>query len=396
MRSGDRPDALMIIALGLLVCIGLLSVYSADSGGDLFYRQLAVIAVGLLFFAVAYNIPLRMVEELSPFIYPPVAALLLLTIFFGQGPAGRWLVVGPMNLQASEFAKTALIIVSARWLPGLKSGAVRLSGPIFLGGVGILVGLTVLQPDLGTGVTMGLIVLGMLYWAGFGFRWIFLFTSPVLAALSSIGFGWWLLFTLLLCAVLYRDRAPAWKWVFLTVLNTTVAALTPVAWNLLMPYQKARLTTFLDPAQDPQGAGWNIIQSQVAVGAGRFYGQGFLQGTQKTLAYLPARHTDFIFSVFAEEFGFLGSIFLLSVYTLLIWRILLAARRSMNPFNSIVAAGVGIYFMIHVFVNIGMAVGIMPVKGLPLPLMTYGGSHIVAEMIMVGLALNAARNWRSW
>lgn len=396
MRTGDRLDLLMAGSLAVLLCIGLLSVYSATSGGDLFLRQVGVAAVGLMVLFLAFNFPLRVVEELSPLLYLPVALLLVLTILFGRGPAGRWLIVGPMNIQASEFAKTALIIISARWLPGMKSGSVKGSVPVFLAGAGLLVALTILQPDLGTGVAMGLIVLGMLYWAGFGFRWIFLFMSPLLAALSSIGFVWWLLFTVVLCSVLYSDRAPAWKWLLLTIGNTTVAALTPLAWNLMMPYQRSRLTTFLDPSRDPQGAGWNIIQSQVAVGSGQFYGQGFLRGTQKMLAYLPARHTDFIFSVYAEEFGFIGSVALLGLYSLLIWRMLLAARRSINPFNSLLASGVAIYFLIHVFVNIGMAVGIMPVTGLPLPLMTYGGSHIVTEMLMVGLALNAARNWRSW
>lgn len=386
----------MVAALVLLVTTGLMSVYSAVTDTGTFFRQLAVFVLGAVILIAAYQIPLRIVEELSSFAYIPVAVLLILTIVYGRGPAGRWLVLGPVNLQASEFAKAALIIVSARWLPGLKSGAARGRGPLFLCGVLLLVLLTALQPDLGTAVAMALIVIGMLYWAGFGFRWIFLFVSPFLAALSSMGFGWWMLFTAVLCLVLYLDRAPGWKWLFLTVLNTLVAALTPLAWNLLMPYQRARLTTFLNPSLDPQGAGWNIIQSQVAVGSGRFYGQGFLQGPQKTLAYLPARHTDFIFSVYAEEFGFLGSMLLLGLYALLIWRILLAARKSINPFNSILAGGIAVYFLIHVFVNIGMAVGIMPVTGLPLPLMTYGGSHIFMEMVMVGLALNAARNWRSW
>ena len=396
MPDGDRTDYRMIGAIAILLVLGLLSVYSAVFGDALFYRQLAVVMVGLVVLLLAFNIPLRIVEEVSPLVYPLVAVLLLLTVFFGRGPAGRWLIIGPINLQASEFAKAALIIISARLLPGLKTGAVRWSGPVFIGGVTLLVVLTAMQPDLGTAVAMGLIVLGMVYWAGFGFRWMFLFVSPLLAALSSLGFVWWLLFTALLCVVLHIDRAPGWKWVALTVGNTLVAALTPMAWNLLMPYQKARLTTFLNPALDPQGAGWNIIQSQVAVGSGRFYGQGFLQGAQKALAYLPARHTDFIFSVYAEEFGFVGSVLLLGLYATLIWRILLAARKSINPFSSILAAGVAFYFIIHVFVNIGMAMGIMPVTGLPLPMMTYGGSHIIMEMLMVGLALNAARNWRSW
>lgn len=396
MPSGDRPDFLMAGALAALLFLGLMTVYSAVPEEGMFYHQLWMVAVGFVMMLAAYNFPLRLLEELYPFIYLPVMVLLILTILYGRGPAGRWLVIGPLHLQVSEFAKLAVILVSARWMPGMKTESSRWSTPLFLAGAFLLVMLTAVQPDLGTAVAMGMIILGMLYWAGFGFRWIFLFVSPFLAALSSIGFGWWLLFTVMLCAVLYRDRAPTWKWVFITTFNTTVAALTPVAWNLLRPYQRTRLTTFLNPAADPQGAGWNVIQSEVAVGAGRFYGQGFLQGTQKTLAYLPARHTDFIFSVYAEEFGFLGSMLLLGLFLLLIWRILLAARRSMNPFNSILVAGIAFYFIIHLFVNIGMAIGIMPVTGLPLPLMTYGGSHVITEMIMVGLAMNAARNWRSW
>jgi len=183
-------------------------------------------------------------------------------------------------------------------------------------------------------------------------------------------------------------------WVLILGGNSLVAAITPMAWNLLQPYQQSRLLTFLNPAADPHGAGWNIIQSEVAVGSGGVFGQGYLQGSQKELAFLPARHTDFAFSVWAEETGLAGSLLLLAAFLVLIWRITLAARKSVNPFNSLVASGIASYLAIHVFVNVGMTLGVMPVTGLPLPMMSYGGSQMMIVMFLLGLALNAGMYWR--
>ena len=183
-------------------------------------------------------------------------------------------------------------------------------------------------------------------------------------------------------------------WAAFMIGNTAVAALTPYAWNLLRPYQQARLITFLNPAADPHGAGWNIIQSEVAIGSGGLFGQGFLHGSQKGLAFLPARHTDFVFSVWAEEFGFAGSIFVLSAFFLIIWRVVMAGRKSVNPFNSILVSGIASYIAIHVILNVGMTLGIMPVTGLPLLLASFGGSHIIMALFLLGLALNVGMTWR--
>jgi rod shape determining protein RodA len=173
-----------------------------------------------------------------------------------------------------------------------------------------------------------------------------------------------------------------------------IAALTPWAWNLLRPYQQARLTTFLNPGADPHGAGWNVIQSEVAVGSGGLFGQGFLHGAQKQLAFLPARHTDFIFPVWAEEFGFVGALLLLSAFFVIIWRVVAAGRKSLNPFNSLVAAGTAVYFSIHVILNVGMSVGVMPVTGLPLLLVSFGGNHLLMALFLLGLAVNSGSSWR--
>ena len=393
----QQIDWFFIIPVFMLLSIGIVTIYSAaESDSSLFIHQLIYVVIGLVVFAVASVFPLRIIEEIIPFVYLLSFLLLLLTIFWGSGPAGRWLQVGPINIQSSEFAKFCVIILAARWLPALKRESLTGGVSLFLVAVGILVLLTLLQPDLGTAVSMAFLVFGMIYWAGFGFSWVFFFLSPLFAALSSIRFFTWIIFTTTLSVVLYISKATQRKWVFFLVMTSIIAAATPAAWGLLRPYQQARLTTFLNPEEDPFGAGWNVIQSKVAIGSGGVTGQGFGKGSQNELAFLPARHTDFIFSVFAEEWGFIGSVFLLILYFLIIWRLLNAANLAMNPFNSILSAGTAFFIMIHVLVNIGMTLGMMPVTGLPLPLVTYGGSHLITEMLLLGLSFNVIKNWRSY
>lgn len=397
MRLNERTDWVFIVTLSLLMILGLLTVYSASGAQkNLFTHQLVTVLVGVVLFLAASVFPLRILEESVPFFYVFSLILLILTIFFGGGPAGRWLRLGPVNIQASEIAKVCVIVLTARWLPALRRDSVAGGVSLYLFTVGVLTVLTLLQPDLGTASAIVMIVFGMIYWAGFGFSWIFLFLSPLAAAISSIKFASWIVFTAVLCGVLYRAGARSRRWVFFLMMTSMIAAATPFAWGLLRPYQQTRLTTFLNPEADPYGAGWNVIQSRVAIGSGGLTGQGFLNGSQNELAFLPARHTDFVFSVWAEEWGFAGSLFLLALYGLLVWRILSGARRSLNPFNSMLGAGTAVFIIIHVVVNVGMTLGMMPVTGLPLPLITYGGSHIVAEMVLLGFSFNVTRNWRSY
>jgi len=387
----------LLIALLVLILIGLAAVYSAStvvSESGLFEKQIIWSVFGLIAFIIGTIISLRRLEEISPIAYVFICLLLLVTLFIGSGPANRWIVIGPIHLQPSEIAKAGLIMMTAWWLASQKVRPRRFGEVlIFLTVVPVLV-LTAIQPDLGTAVSMLFIVLAMFVWAGYGFGWIILLVSPILAAVSSMNILLWLAFMLILTTILYRRKYSVPMWIVYMGGNSIVAALTPMAWNMLKPYQQSRLITFLNPASDPHGSGWNIIQSEVAVGSGGLSGQGFLQGAQKELAFLPARHTDFVFSVWAEETGFIGCLILLTAFFILFWRTIIAARKSVNPFNSLVAAGIGAYIGIHVFVNVGMTLGIMPVTGLPLPLISYGGSQMVTVLFLLGLVLNAGMYWR--
>jgi rod shape determining protein RodA len=397
MMGRDRPDLLLILAAAGILVMGLMTVFSASRvvvEEGIFGKQVLWTAVGSLFFAAGTWISFRRLEEIAPFFFAGACLLLLATLFFGSGPADRWLALGVFRLQASELAKSSLVLMTAWWLSSLRVKPRRIGELLVFLTVLPAVVLTAIQPDLGTSVAMFLVVLSMFIWAGYGPGWIFLIVSPVVAAVSSTSFALWLVFTAVLVFVLFRRKATVMGWILIIGGNSLVAALTPMAWNILEPYQQSRLLTFLNPAADPHGAGWNIIQSEVAVGSGGIFGQGYLQGAQKELSFLPARHTDFVFSVWAEETGLLGSMLLLSAFMILIWRITRAARKSVNPFNSLVASGVAAYLAIHVFVNVGMTLGVMPVTGIPLPLMSYGGTQMIVVMFLLGLAVNAGMYWQ--
>ncbi|MFO8184039.1 MAG: rod shape-determining protein RodA [Candidatus Aegiribacteria sp.] len=393
----DRPDIWLLLSIVLIFGIGIATIYSAStaiSESGIFQRQLVWSVLGIGVFLLGTLISFRRLEEISPAVYVLVCLLLLITLFFGRGPAGRWLIAGPVHIQASEIAKVGLILMTAWWLSSLRVRPRKFGELLVFLTVLPVVLLTAVQPDLGTAVSMVLIVLAMFVWAGYGVGWIVLMVSPVLAAVSSIHFYYWLGFMAVLSVILYRRKYSIPLWILIIGGNSLVAALTPTVWNMLEPYQQSRLVTFMNPASDPHGSGWNIIQSEVAVGSGGLTGQGYMQGSQKELAFLPARHTDFVFSVWAEETGFIGCIALLSAFFILFWRILKVARKSVNPYNSLVTAGIAAYFVIHVFVNVGMTLGIMPVTGLPLPLISYGGSNLLSVFFLLGLATNAGMYWR--
>lgn len=399
MRKHEPLDKILLVVVAIILLIGLLTVFSAGrvaQGESIFIRQIIWLAIGIIIMMIGIYVDLKVLDELSVIIFIISCALLFLTLIFGAGPAGRWLFIGPLRFQPSEFAKVAMVLMAAHVLSSKKQYSGGLSDiRSFIWALPVIL-LTWLEPDLGTASAMIFILLFLLHWVGHSFRWIFLLLSPVLAAISSISLTLWVPFTLVLAAVLMSRRAKPLQWLIIFGGNSLVAALTPYAWGLLKPYQQTRLSTFLNPASDPHGAGWNVLQSQVAVGSGGGVGQGFLQGTQKELAFLPARHTDFVFSVWAEEFGFLGSVILLLAFSVLVWRMLVLAKISVSRFRSTLAAGVAVYFAVQVFVNVGMTIGVMPVTGLPLLLISYGGSHIVASMFLIGLVLNVSRTWREF
>jgi rod shape determining protein RodA len=281
-----------------------------------------------------------------------------------------------------------MVLVVARVLAGRRRPAENLAGllvPVIV--VLVPAALTLRQPDLGTSLVFLVALPPMLFWSGVSLRYLLLALSPVISVLCASNLVSWILFTAFLLVLAYRSRALLLERILYVMLSIAAGIVTPVLWGRLAPYQQQRIIAFLDPAQYSSGAGYQIIQSKVAVGSGGLTGVGFLAGTQKGLAFLPARHTDFIFSVVGEEFGFLGTLTVLGLYTVLIMRGFRTAAAARDPFASLTVIGILSMLGFQVFVNIGVTLGLVPVTGLPLPLYSYGGTSLLATLASLGIVL---------
>jgi rod shape determining protein RodA len=310
--------------------------------------------------------------------------------------AQRWIYIGPFNFQPSEFAKIALIITLAAVLQQRQvkylSEFVKtllITIPPWL--------LVFIQPDLGSSLVFGVIAIGMLYWAGANPGWLLLLASPLIAAiLFAVYQPLWVIWAGLMAIVAWRTLP--WPKVSALValgINVGFGFVGMVFWNVLKEYQKERLIMFLDPEKDALGAGYHLIQSRIAIGAGGFWGQGITQGTQTQLNFIPEQHTDFIFSAIGEECGLFGCFLLLATFWYLCWRILKIATTAKDNFGSLLVIGILSMIVFQVVVNIGMNVGIAPVTGIPLPWVSYGRSALLKNFISIGLVESVAAARRS-
>ncbi|HEY9074239.1 MAG TPA: rod shape-determining protein RodA [Desulfobaccales bacterium] len=344
------------LLLGLVLIIagmGIVNLYSAGynrgEGTPLYIKQVyfLLVGLGLMFLTLFYDY--RHLEKLSYPVYILSILLLVGVMVAGKTVSGsrRWLPLGPVAFQPAELAKVAIILALATYFnrrPRLDSMRLKdLIGPGLL--VLLPVGLIIKQPDLGSGILVALVAGSMILFAGVYWR------------------------TLVGCVL-------------------TFALCSPLIWHFLKDYQRQRVLTFLDPGKDPLGAGYHILQSMIAVGSGQFWGKGFLQGTQSQLYFLPEQHTDFVFSVFAEEWGFVGSALLLLLFTALALWGLQVARDCKERFGHLLALGVTALIFWQIFINLCMVTGIMPVVGIPLPLFSYGGSSLITTLLGVGFLLN--------
>jgi rod shape determining protein RodA len=344
-------DWLLLGAILIVSVMGIAMIYSATQATSprLFQSQVYALLLGLVALTVALAIDYRTLADKSHWIYIAIVLLLIYVMFFGvvRGGARRWIPLGVFNLQPSEFAKIAVALVLAKFFgesrrqsptrADLATGAAMAALPFLL---------IARQPDLGTAVTLLPVYLFIAYVAGLPLRLL------GLAVLAGI-------------------------------------LVTPVAWKFaLQDYQKERIETFINPYKDQKGAGYQQIQARITVGSGGLTGKGFTKGTQGQLRFLPVAHNDFIFSAWAEEQGFMGVTVALGLYLLIIWRSLEAAKLSKDRLGAFLVLGVLASFTFQVFYNITMSAGLAPVKGLTLPLMSYGGSSLIATLTGFGLILN--------
>ena len=403
--SGDIDRPLLFATL-LLTVVGIAFVFSATSMPSataehgLYLKQIIYLLLALVAGGLIAAVPYRIYEgKTSYLLYAIGLVLLVLTLFIGHVGLGaqRWLGWGPIKIQPSELAKVATVILLANQLSDRKKDWTQirnLMGPILTAVIPFL--LVLKQPDLGTSVAFVAILLTMLYWAGLPLLYPFFMISPIANVALSFYTPAWLVFLGVLAFILYRSRIRLLPLLIVVGVNLVVGIATPQIWNHLQPYQKQRIATFLDPGADAYGAGYQIIQSKIAIGSGEVFGKGFLHGTQKALAFLPEQHTDFIYSVVGEETGFIGAAVVALLYLLLILRGIRVAHHARNRFGGLLAIGMTSIFLYHVLVNIWMTVGLAPVTGLPLPLLSYGGSSLVASFLQVGLIQNVAMRWREY
>ena len=397
---GDPPLVGLVVALTLF---GVAMIYSAGqvdvpdpATAGAWKRQLVWLAVSVVALAVVIQIEVKWFEWVAVPFYVLSIVALVLTLAFGTGAgtaAGvrSWLQVGAFRVQPSQFANLATILLLGRVLGGRREPPQSLSAlwkPVAI--VALPLALVVLQPDLGTAMVFGAILMAALYWGGVPAGVLFLLVSPIFGLL--LAFQAWLfsVYMVALVIFLWLYRVYLWEGTLVAAANLAAGTVTLPLWNTLAPYQKARLQVFLDPNLDPRGAGWNVIQSRVAIGSGGLFGKGFTEGTQKRLAFLPEQHTDFIFSVIGEETGFVGTTLVLLAFGLILWRLVKIAERVSDPFAGMVVFGIFGAWFTHIIVNVGMTVGVMPITGIPLPFLSYGGSFLLASFVALGIAQRIA------
>lgn len=393
MRREATEQNWYLLALAMALATGGVALlYSASqtaSGDNAQYWQFQLIWLfaALVAYAVIGLVPMRMVEKISRPVYVASLFLLVLVLAFPAISGARsWIRVGSIGFQPSEFAKIGTILVIAQWAARLKTpprGMTELVVPAVL--VGLPATLTLLQPDLGTAIVYVLLFAALCFWAGTPPLIVFLLLSPIVSILLTFSLPLWSLYILALGGLLFVLRPGRSTWIYVSATNLLMGIVALPLWNQLAGYQKQRLLIFLQPESDPRGAGWNVIQSKVAIGSGGWFGKGFLEGTQKRLAFLPERHTDFIFSVLGEELGFIGVLVAFGLFGLLLLEGVRIAERNPDPYASTLAFGLVALIASHLAINTAMTIGLMPITGLPLPFLSKGGSFLVVCFAAVAL-----------
>ena len=397
---------LVIVAL-LLSIYGMAIVYSAGQTDiptgvarlwktQLVWFSLAVVA--------AYGVSrcsVRLIDWLTWPAYFLSVAMLVLLLFVGKGAgtaasSKSWLAIGGFRIgQPSELAKITVVLALAKVLSTFKEppkSLLELWKPALVVGVPWL--LIMKQPDLGTGIVFVGFAFAMLFWSGVSWPLLVLVASPVVSLILTFSVQVWGAWFLLLLALVLWYKPYLYEGIFLAVTNVVFGVLAPIIWDRLAPYQQKRLLVFLNPEIDRRAAGYHVLQSQIAIGSGGLFGRGYTQGPQKRLAFLPAQHTDFIFAVVGEELGFIGVLLAFTLFLLLFLRVTKIAERANDSFSSLVAFGLLASWFVHVLVNVGMTLNLMPITGIPLPFFSYGGSFMLASWIAIGILVRISAEGR--
>lgn len=414
MNRGLSRQLLLVVAL--LSVYGLLMIYSAGqtdlanatrpfSLRDIHWKwvtQAMWLVIGVAAAAVTYRTSFRMLEWATPWLYGLGLLLLMATLIVGTGAGDAkssksWLAIGSMRIgQPVELAKIATVLMLARWFSSRRAPPTTLRGLIPPIMISLIPALLVLkQPDLGSAMVFAGTLFAVMYWAGVSVPLLVLLASPIVSLLLAWSTALWSVWMIALFVLLLIWRPFIVEAITVYLANATMGVLAIVVWTHFDKYQRDRIVSFLNPAIDPTRTAYQAIQSKVAIGSGGWFGNGFTLGPLKRTGFIPEWSTDFIFATVGEELGFIGVAVALGLFLVLLLTMVRIARRSSDPFASMVVFGVVGLFFTHIFENVGMAISILPITGIPLPFFSYGGSFLLATFLALGLAFRAASEERA-
>lgn len=403
-KLSDKFDFGLFLPALALMLIGFAAIFSATfshpTASGNFEKQVIFGLLSIVVFFVVYSIPLSSFRLISLPTYTTALILLLIVVFMGRTISGQksWLILGPVGFQPSELAKLGTILMLATFLSKKSTDIESFTDILKALGIGLIpVALVLLEPDLGTSVVFFGLILTMIFWKGISLFGLFVVLSPGFVAIASLfGLAYLIISMVLIIILLIYFKKDLFFSGSIFALNLAAGFFTDYVYNAFSPHQQRRILAFIDPMSDPLGSGYNSIQAKVAVGSGGLWGKGYLSGNQTQLQYIPEQWTDFIFCVIGEEFGFIGSIIVLFIFLFLLLRILKIASSTKNEFFSLISVGVIAIYFVHFMINVGMVVGLFPVIGIPLPFVSYGGSSLLVNMIMLGIVANIHKNRKNF
>jgi len=392
-----QSDYLLWGATFILIVLGFIAIASSTvsmqtrgGGGAFAYvgRHAFTFIVALIFMFFATYSDYNNWKSISIFLYIFIIIVLSLVLLFGTtgGGAQRWLKIGFISFQPSEIAKLIIIISLASYLSGIrkKLGTLFDLLPVFAL-VGVPFILIFKQPDLGTSLVFLAISFGMLAWSETNPFLLVMLLTPVLSIPLKNNLIIWAIYFVVLFGIMHAGKIKIIDRLLIIGANVGVAYAVPYFFGMLKAYQRRRILAFLNPSLDPRGVGYHSLQAKVAVGSGGFWGRGLFRGTQTQLQFIPKQFSDFIFSVVGEEMGFIGGIIVLSLFGIIIWRAVKIATESKDTFGSLLASGIAVMYIFHLVLNVGMTLGLLPVVGIPLPLMSFGGTSLLVNLVCIGI-----------
>jgi len=395
----SSPFSILLIVFSILL-IGLVSLYSVaeskTSGvSNAFIRQLFLLGPAIFLLVLFLAIPKKIIHEYVYVFYGAIILFVILPYFSPQvADTHRWIDIGlPFSLQPSEIAKLVIVLTLARYLSDRNIQLDHFAAMLLPFLIAFIPAIIVLnQPDLGTAIVMMSPVIPMLYWVGARPFHLFLVIAPILSIITAFDVSVFTFWSIVMAVIIFLSKPRLRNGITLFFSNIFLGLIFPLFWNgFLRPYHRNRILTAINPELDPLGSGYQVIQSKTALGSGGFFGKGWGAGTQTQLKFLPVQESDFIVSVIGEELGFVTILIMAVLFLYLILRILNLAFHSTDRFSGLVLIGISTIFLSHIFVNCSMASGMIPVKGLPLPFVSYGGSFLLSSFIMIGIVINFSR-----